>query len=59
MTTTYEATDNSCIECGEPVEDYTGHWEASEVTLCKQCYDEHAEKWQYRADVVHSVPRAS
>lgn len=59
MTTPYEATDRSCSECGEDVEDYTGHWEASEVTLCEDCHDQHIEKWKYRADVVHKVPLES
>lgn len=56
MTTTYQAEDRSCIECGEDVQDYTGHWEASEVTLCEGCYDEYAKKWEYRAEVIHKVP---
>lgn len=58
MTIPYEATDRNCEECGESVEDYTGHWNASEATLCENCYDEHIEQWQYRADVVHKIPRA-
>lgn len=57
MTIPYEATDRTCSECGAPVEDYTGHWEASEATLCEPCYPEHIDDWQYRAQVVHSVPR--
>lgn len=57
MTTTYEATDKNCINCGEPVEDYTGHWEASEVTACEECHDEVSEEFQYTAQVIHCVPR--
>lgn len=57
MTIPYDAEDRNCTECGEPVEDYTGHWEASEVTLCEECHDDHYEEWQYRADVVHAVPK--
>lgn len=57
MTTPYEATDRECIECKEPVEDYTGHWEASEVTLCEECYPEFAEEWQRPGRVVHRVPK--
>lgn len=58
MTIPYEATDKNCIECGHPVEDYTGHSSASEVTLCTDCPDElETEKWQYRADIVHRIPR--
>ena len=57
MTIPYEAADRDCIECGEIVEDYTGHSGASEVTLCEGCEEYKEEKWQYRADVVHIIPR--
>jgi len=60
MTTPYEATDRNCTECGEPVEDYTGHLEASEVTLCEDCYDKHYEdKWKIRVDMAHKVPKVT
>lgn len=58
MTVGYDATDKQCEECGADVEDYTGHWHASEATLCEDCYEDHIDEWQYRADVVHCVPKA-
>lgn len=57
MTQTYKATEKTCIECGDEVEDYTGHWEASEVTACEDCYDVVRERFEYRADVIHNVPK--
>lgn len=57
MTVPYEATDRSCLVCGEPVEDYTGHWHASEITCCEECYDDNVDDLRHRADVVHRVPR--
>lgn len=57
MTTPYEATGRACANCREEVEDYTGHWEASEATLCENCYDDNIEEWQYRAEVVHKISR--
>lgn len=57
MTTTYEATDKNCTHCGRPVEDYTGHSQASEVTLCEVCHPEHADEWERPGRVVHNVPR--
>jgi len=58
MTTAYDATGRKCIECGHAVEDYTGHFQASEVTLCTECPDRlEEEKWQYRSDIVHRIPR--
>lgn len=57
MTRPYEATGRTCIECGAEVEDYIGHWQASEVTLCEECYPDHHEKWQFRVEVVHKVPK--
>lgn len=57
MTVPYDREDKTCSECGEPVEDHTGHWHASEATLCDDCYDEAIEEWQYRAEVIHRVPR--
>lgn len=60
MTTAYDATGRECINCGHIVEDYTGHLQASEVTLCSECPDElEDEKWKYRADVVHRIPRSN
>lgn len=55
MTTTYEATDKTCIVCNRPVEDYTGHWEASEVTACEEHHEEAREKYP-TTEVVHKVP---
>lgn len=57
MTTTYEATGKTCINCGDEVEDYTGHWEASEVTACNDCYPTVAEKYDRPGRVVHNVPK--
>lgn len=57
MTTTYEATGMTCYNCGAEVEDYTGHLEASEITVCESCPTEVREKAEYRAAVVHVVPR--
>lgn len=57
MTIPYDADDRNCTECRETVEDYIGHLHASEVTLCEECYEEHAERWQHRVEVVHSVPK--
>lgn len=57
MTTTYERTNKNCVECREPVEDHTGHWEASEATLCDDCYDDYIDEWQCRVDVVHCMEK--
>lgn len=57
MTIPYDATDKQCSECGHDVEDYTGHWSASEITLCEECYEEYYDDYMYKADVVHSVPK--
>ena len=58
MTTPYEATDRSCINCGETVEDYTGHLQASEITSCEECYDEVVDEYGHRlGTVIHNVPR--
>ena len=57
MTTTYQAKDHNCEECGVELEEYTGHLEASEVSLCEECYEEtHDDKWKHRVQVVHKVP---
>lgn len=57
MTTTYEATDRTCIICGEEVEDYTGHWEAMEVTACEEHHEEAKKKYGRPGAVVHKVPK--
>lgn len=59
MTTPYEATDRSCAHCGADVEDYTGHWEASEVTYCAECYDDDDVELTSFAEVRHRVPKKS
>lgn len=57
MTTTYQATDKECEVCGEPVEDYVGHWEASEMAVCEECYEKAREQVPSSIDVVHRVPK--
>lgn len=57
MTTTYQAEGRECINCGAEVEDFTGHWEASEMTACEECYEEVKENAPWSVEVIHEVPR--
>lgn len=59
MTITYDASGVKCLNCQAVVEDYTGHLNASEITLCDECYEENIEEYERRADVVHKVPKES
>ena len=57
MTTPYKAEGRNCLNCGVEVETYTGHLQASEITLCESCGEEVKGEMKHRAQVVHTVPR--
>lgn len=57
VTMVYEAGGHKCNGCGNVVEDFKGHSEASEMVACEECYEEVMENKPWSVDVVHKVKK--